>query len=72
MPFDAYMREQAESHGAAPTEPAHVALECVAIAKRILLQERVRDFTAADVVALATIIEARDRAMRRPFVVEKA
>jgi hypothetical protein len=34
------------------------------MAKRILLQERVRDFTAADVVALAAIIESRDREMR--------
>ena len=64
MPFDAFMREQLESNSAVPVEPSYVALECIAIAKRILLQERVRDFTAADVVALATMIEARDRSMR--------
>jgi hypothetical protein len=64
MPFDAFMREQMETDGSVPFEPAYVALECIAISKRILLQERVRDFTAADVVALAIMIEARDRSMR--------
>lgn len=35
----------------------------VDLAKRSLLEHRVRDFTAADVVALAAMMEARDRAM---------
>jgi len=40
---------------------ARVAYDCVATAKRILLQNHVQDFAAADVVALAAVIEARDR-----------
>lgn len=36
----------------------------VDLAKRSLLEHRVRDFTAADVVALAAIMEQRDRALR--------
>jgi hypothetical protein len=63
MPFDSYMREL-PSDTAVPLEPACVAHECIAVAKRILLQERVRDFSAADVVALAAIIENRDREMK--------
>lgn len=39
--------------------------EYVDIAKRILLEHRVRDFTAADVVALAAIMEQRDRLTRQ-------
>lgn len=63
MPFDAYMRDLPAST-AAPLEPGLIAHECISMAKRILLQERVRDFTAADVVALAAIIENRDREMK--------
>lgn len=36
----------------------------VDLAKRSLLEHRVREFTAADVVALAAIMEQRDRALR--------
>jgi hypothetical protein len=49
-----------------------VALDAVAdvagfvfLAKCALLEHRVRDFTAADVVALAALIEARERAARQ-------
>lgn len=38
--------------------------EYVDLAKRILLENRVRDFSAADVVALASVMEARDRHLR--------
>jgi hypothetical protein len=44
----------------------HTVHEYVDIAKRILLEHRVRDFTAADVVALAAIMEQRDRLTRQP------
>jgi len=60
MPFDAYIRDL-PSDTALPIEASFIAHECIAIAKRILLQERVREFTASDVVALAAIIENRDR-----------
>ena len=63
MPFDAYIREL-PADTAVPLEASFIAHECVAIAKRILLQERVRDFSASDVVALAAIIENRDREMK--------
>ena len=36
----------------------------VDLAKRSLLEHRVRDFTAADVVALAALMERRDRETR--------
>lgn len=57
MPFDRYQREHAD----APLQ-SRTVLHCLAMAKRMLLQEKVRDFTAADVVALAALIESRDRA----------
>jgi len=63
MPFDAYMREL-PNNSAAPLYSALIAHECIALAKRILLQERVRDFSAADVVSLAAIIESRDRELK--------
>lgn len=43
---------------------AHAVHDYVDLAKRSLLEHRVRDFTAADVVALAAIMEQRDRALR--------
>lgn len=56
MPFDRYQREHA------PLSRARSVLQSVAMAKRILFQERVQGITAADVVALAALIEARDLA----------
>lgn len=58
-PFDRFFDDLIERDSV--SHAAMVALDCIAAAKRILLQERVRDFTAADVVALAAIIESRDR-----------
>lgn len=37
---------------------ANIAYSAIALAKRILIQEKCRDFTAADIVALASIIAA--------------
>lgn len=50
---------------AAHPEVAYTVHAYVDLAKKILLENRVRDFGAADVVALAAIMEARDRAIRR-------
>lgn len=55
LPFSAYESRHATNDGAVQV------LHFLAMAKRMLLQEKVRDFTAADVVALAAIIESRDR-----------
>lgn len=55
MPFDRYHREHAPESG------ARAVLRSVAMAKRMLFQERVQGITAADVVALAALIESRDR-----------
>lgn len=63
-PFESRMREMA-ANGAAHPEAAYTVHEYVLLAKLILLEHRVRDFTAADVVALASIMENRDRALRR-------
>lgn len=41
--------------------PEDAVYHYVDAAKRILLELRVKDFRAADVVALAAMIEARDR-----------
>ena len=60
MPFDSYIRGLPLGT-TAPVGAACAIHECIAIAKRILLQERVRDFGASDVVALAAIIANLDR-----------
>lgn len=44
---------------------ANAVHDYVDLAKRSLLEHRVRDFTASDVVALAGLMEQRDRAMRK-------
>lgn len=54
-PFDAYLRD--ESHVAYAGE-AQTAHQIVAMSKRILLQQNVRDFTAADVLVLAGLIRS--------------
>lgn len=46
------------------TSAAHAVHDYVDLAKRSLLEHRVRDFTAADVVALAALMEQRDRLTR--------
>jgi hypothetical protein len=58
-PFNRYLEAQCPAH---LRGSAMLAYDCVAAAKRILLQEKVRDFTAADVVALAVLIERAGRA----------
>jgi len=59
------MREFIKSgENAAHPEVSYTVHAYVDLAKRILLEHRVRDFTAADVVALAGIMEQRDREMR--------
>lgn len=42
-------------------EAATVVSDYLDLAKRALLENRVRDFTASDVVAVAAIMESRDR-----------
>lgn len=60
MPFDAYLRERPNLPGAA----ALYAYECVALAKRIMIQERVHGTTSDSIVALAALIAARDSATK--------
>jgi hypothetical protein len=62
MPFQSRIRDMANKP--IQLEVAHVIHDYVDLAKRILLEHRVRDFTARDVVALATAMEARDRQLR--------
>lgn len=54
-PFDAYMRD---THAVPFGPEAVIAHEIVAMSKRILLQQNVRDFTAADVLVLAGLIRS--------------
>jgi hypothetical protein len=63
LPFTTRMREYLNASGNSGPHPevAHTVFEYVDIAKRMLLELRVRDFTAGDVVALAGIMESRDR-----------
>lgn len=66
MPFESRIRQLVlHDEGAAHPEVAFTVYEYVDLAKRILLELRVREFSASDVVALAAIMEARDRAVRR-------
>lgn len=62
LPFKTRLRENVESRSFVDPEVALVVYDYVDLAKRMLLELRVRDFSAADVVALAAIMEARDRA----------
>ena len=66
QPFSNRMREYIHQGGTTGPHPevAHTVYDYVDIAKRMLLELRVRDFSASDVVALAAIMEARDREMR--------
>ena len=67
MPFKTRMREAVAENGGLHPEVAHTVYEYVDIAKRMLLELRVREFSAAEVVALAAVMEARDRAIRLNF-----
>jgi hypothetical protein len=62
-PFEARMRETLPN-GAAHPEIAYTVHEYVLLAKLMLIEHRVREFTAADVVALAAVMESRDRELR--------
>ena len=65
-PFQAKLRESgAFADGLILSSAASSVSEYVDVAKRILLEHRVRDFTAADVVALTDILERRDRYCRQ-------
>ncbi len=70
LPFSTRMREHLGKHTGPHPEVAHTVFEYVDIAKRMLLELRVRDFSAADVVALAAIMESRDRAIRKALTTE--
>lgn len=67
LPFSSRMREYAGTGSGPHPEVAHTAFSYVDIAKRMLLELRVRDFTAGDVVALAAIMEGRDRALFKGY-----
>lgn len=58
-PFSIYLEEKSLRPDARIA--AADMLMYVAMAKRMLIQERCRDFTAADVIALAAMIESRHR-----------
>lgn len=57
--FDVYLLDL--EHTAEAETAGIAAHSAIAMAKRILIQEKCRDFSASDVVALAAIIEARSR-----------
>lgn len=63
LPFSTRVREiiAQESENLLNLEPPETMFQYVDLAKRILLELRVRNFTASDVVALASTMEARDR-----------
>lgn len=64
-PFTSKIREIIQDGSRSVSIEAAVTLaEYVDLAKRVLLEHRVRDFTAADVVALAAAMEARERAFK--------
>jgi hypothetical protein len=64
-PFTSKIRDLVRAGDTAiSVESALTLFEYVDLAKRALLEHRVREFTAADVVALATAMEARDRTFK--------
>jgi len=64
-PFDARMRDMLRAgQNAVHPEAAYTVYEYVLLAKLMLIEHRVRDFSASDVVALAKIMESRDRDLR--------
>ena len=60
-PFQAKHRQLLDNRLNASAQASLAVYDFVDTAKRMLLELRVRDFTAADVVALAGLIESRDR-----------
>lgn len=63
-PFHSRIQQLNSVFHAVSTSAAHAVHDYVDLAKRSLLEHRVRDFTAADVVALAALMEQRDRLTR--------
>ena len=63
-PFQTRAQQLEDAFSDISRPAAHAVHDYVDLAKRSLLEHRVRDFTAADVVALAGIMEQRDRALR--------
>ena len=61
-PFQARINQIAGVFTGVNIEAATAVHDYVDLAKRSLLEHRVRDFTAADVVALAAIMNERDLA----------
>lgn len=60
LPFSLRVKQLADSEFAAVVAATQVFYS-VDLAKRMLLELKVREFTAADVVALAGLIEARNQ-----------
>jgi hypothetical protein len=67
LPFTTKMRDHIDGKSGPHPEVAHTVFDYVDIAKRMLLELRVRDFSASDVVALAALMESRDREIRTSF-----
>lgn len=63
-PFQAKLQQLSNVFHGVSIPVANAVHDYVDLAKRSLLEHRVRDFTAADVVALAEIMERRDRHMK--------
>lgn len=61
--LDSYMRRCVTDLVCSP-EVVYTVSSYVEAAKLVLLKHRVRDFKASDVVALAAVMEQRDRAQR--------
>ena len=60
MPFTSKIRDL-EAQDSPTVEAAKVMVEYLDVAKRMLLETRVRNFNAYDVVALAVAMEGRER-----------
>lgn len=58
LPFTTFLEQ--EVIGVDETAAREI-FDCLVLAKRMLLETTVQDFTGADVVALAALIDARDR-----------
>lgn len=63
-PFQAKLQQLSSVFHDVSIPAANAVHDYVDLAKRSLLEHRVRDFTASDVVALAAIMEQRDRDTR--------
>lgn len=67
LPYSSRMREFAGTNAGPHPEVADTVFHYVDIAKRMLLELRVRDFTASEVVFLAGVMEARDREINKGY-----